>query len=206
MDLIRKLNPPFRAEHIGSFVRPDRLLNGARQLKAGKIGNYELKQIADEAIVEIVRFQEGIGMPSVTDGEFRRRSWSAGFIDAVEGFGLREGTIEFRTRTAGKGAELSPYAKARLRRTRGIVSDDFAFLKSVVRKGTPKTTIPAPDVMHYFLGPRAVDDSVYPDIEVYFDDLAQIYREEIAALAKAGCTYLQIDDTALPCNCDEYIR
>lgn len=206
MDLIRKLNPPFRAEHIGSFVRPDRLLNGARQLKAGKIGNYELKQIADEAIIEIVRFQEGIGMPSVTDGEFRRRSWSAGFIDAVEGFGLREGTIEFRTRTAGKGAELSPYAKARLKRTRGIVSDDFAFLKSVVRKGTPKTTIPAPDVMHYFLGPRAVDDSVYPDIEVYFDDLAQIYREEIAALAKAGCTYLQIDDTALPCNCDEYIR
>ena len=75
MDLIGKLNPPFRAEHIGSFVRPDRLLNGARQLKAGKIGNYELKQIADEAIVEIVRFQEGIGMPSVTDGEFRRRSW-----------------------------------------------------------------------------------------------------------------------------------
>ena len=206
MDLIGKLNPPFRAEHIGSFVRPDRLLNGARQLKAGKIGNYELKQIADEAIVEIVRFQEGIGMPSVTDGEFRRRSWSAGFIDAVEGFGLREGTIEFRTRTAGKGAELSPYAKARLKRTRGIVSDDFAFLKSVVRNGTPKATIPAPDVMHYFLGPRAVDDSVYPDIEVYFDDLAQIYREEIAALAKAGCTYLQIDDTALPCNCDEYIR
>ena len=161
------------------------LLNAARQLKAGKIGNDELKQIADEAIIEIVRFQEGIGMPSVTDGEFRRRSWSAGFIDAVEGFGLREGTIEFRTRTAGKGAELSPYAKARLKRTRGIVSEDFAFLKSVVRKGTPKTTIPAPDVMHYFLGPRAVDDSVYPDIEVYFDDLARIYREEIAALAKA---------------------
>ena len=98
MDLIRKLNPPFRAEHIGSFVRPDRLLNAARQLKAGKIGNDELKQIADEAIIEIVRFQEGIGMPSVTDGEFRRRSWSAVFIDAVEGFGLREGTIEFRTR------------------------------------------------------------------------------------------------------------
>ena len=85
MDLIRKLNPPFRAEHIGSFVRPDNLLNAARQLKAGKINPDELKRIADEAIVEIVRFQEDIGMPSVTDGEFRRRSWSAGFIDAVEG-------------------------------------------------------------------------------------------------------------------------
>src|SRR5262245_16150043 len=158
MDLTRKLKPPFRAEHIGSFVRPDNLLNAARALKAGKIGNDELKRVADEAIVEIVRFQEDIGMPSVTDGEFRRRSWSAGFIDAVEGFGLREGTIEFRTRSAGKGAELSPYAKARLQRRRGIAADEFAFLKSVVRKGTPKTTIPAPDVMHYFLGPRAVDD------------------------------------------------
>ena len=206
MDLIRKLNPPFRAEHIGSFVRPDDLLNAARQLKAGKINPDELKRIADEAIVEIVRFQEDIGMPSVTDGEFRRRSWSAGFIDAVEGFGLREGTIEFRTQAAGKGAEFSPYAKARLQRTRGIATEEFAFLKSVVRKGTPKATIPAPDVMHYFLGPRAVDDSVYPDIETYFDDLARIYREEIAALAQLGCTYLQIDDTALPCNCDEYIR
>jgi 5-methyltetrahydropteroyltriglutamate--homocysteine methyltransferase len=206
MDLTRRVKPPFRAEHIGSFVRPDNLLNAARALKAGKIGNDELKRIADEAIVEIVRFQEDIGMPSVTDGEFRRRSWSAGFIDAVEGFGLREGTIEFRTRSAGKGAELSPYAKARLQRTRGIAADEFAFLKSVVRKGTPKTTIPAPDVMHYFLGPRAVDDSVYPDIETYFDDLVRIYREEIADLAALGCTYLQIDDTALPCNCDEHIR
>ena len=144
MEMIRKLNPPFRAEHIGSFVRPDTLLNAARQLKTGKICNDELKKIADEAIVEIVRFQEDIGMPSVTDGEFRRRSWSAGFIDAVEGFGLREGTIEFRTQTVGKSAELSPYAKARLHRTRGIATAEFAFLKSVVRKGTPKATIPAP--------------------------------------------------------------
>jgi len=145
-------------------------------------------------------------MPSVTDGEFRRRSWSAGFIDAVDGFGLREGTIEFRTQAAGKGAELSPYAKARLHRKRAIAADEFAFLKSVVRQGTPKTTIPAPDVMHYFMGPRAVDDAVYPDMELFFADLARIYREEIAELGKLGCTYLQIDDTALPCNCDPQVR
>lgn len=93
MELIRTLNPPFRAEHIGSFVRPDNLLSAARQLKAGKIGIDELKQIADEAIVDIVRFQEGIGMPSVTDGEFRRRSWSAGFIDAVEGLACARGRL-----------------------------------------------------------------------------------------------------------------
>ena len=199
-------NLPFRAEHIGSFVRPDGLLNVAREHKAGENHDDALKQAADQAITDIVRFQESLGMPSVTDGEFRRRSWSAGFIDAVDGFGLREGTIEFRTQAAGKGAELSPYAKARLQRRRAIAADEFAFLKSVVRQGTPKTTIPAPDVMHYFLGPRAVDDTVYPDMEQFFEDLARIYREEIAELGKRGCTYLQIDDTALPCNCDEHIR
>jgi methionine synthase II (cobalamin-independent) len=201
-----KKNPPFRAEHIGSFVRPEALLNAARARKAGTITDEALAEAADQAIVEIVRFQESLGMPSVTDGEFRRRSWSAGFIDAVDGFGLREGTIEFRTQAAGKGAELSPYAKARLQRKRAIAADEFAFLKSIVRRGTPKTTIPAPDVMHYFMGPRAVDETVYPDMEQFFEDLARIYREEIAELAKRGCTYLQIDDTALPCNCDEHIR
>jgi methionine synthase II (cobalamin-independent) len=199
-------NPPFRAEHIGSFVRPEGLLSAARARKAGTITDAAFKQAADQAIIDIVRFQESVGMPSVTDGEFRRRSWSAGFIDAVDGFGLREGTIEFRTQAAGKGAELSPYAKARLHRKRAIAADEFAFLKSVVRQGTPKTTIPAPDVMHYFMGPRAVDDSVYPDMELFFADLARIYREEIAELGKRGCSYLQIDDTALPCNCDEHIR
>jgi 5-methyltetrahydropteroyltriglutamate--homocysteine methyltransferase len=199
-------NPPFRAEHIGSFVRPEGLLSAARARKAGTITDAAFKQAADQAIIDIVRFQESVGMPSVTDGEFRRRSWSAGFIDAVDGFGLREGTIEFRTQAAGKGAELSPYAKARLHRKRAIAADEFAFLKSVVRQGTPKTTIPAPDVMHYFMGPRAVDDAVYPDMELFFADLARIYREEIAELGKLGCTYLQIDDTALPCNCDEHIR
>jgi 5-methyltetrahydropteroyltriglutamate--homocysteine methyltransferase len=181
-------NPPFRAEHIGSFVRPEALLNAARARKAGTITDGAFKQAADQAIVEIVRFQESLGMPSVTDGEFRRRSWSAGFIDAVDGFGLRGGTIEFRTQAVGHqgrsrpvfngamGAELSPYAKARLQRRRAIAADEFAFLKSVVRQGTPKTTIPAPDVMHYFMGPRAVDETVYPDMELFFADLARIYR------------------------------
>src|SRR5262249_32104614 len=199
-------NPPFRAEHIGSFVRPESLLNTARARKAGTITDDALTQAADQAITDIVRFQESLGMASVTDGAVRRRSWSAGFIDAVDGFGLREGTIEFRTQAAGKGAELSPYAKERLQRKRAIAADEFAFLKSVVRQGTPKTTIPAPDVMHYFMGPRAVDAAVYPDMEQFFEDLARIYREEIAELGRRGCSYLQIDDTALPCNCDEHIR
>ncbi len=198
--------PPYRAEHVGSFVRPDSLLNAARQLKAGKIDAAAFKQVADQAVTEIVHFQEDIGMPSVTDGEFRRRVWSSGFFDAVEGFGLRDGTLGFRTEKGEMGVASSPYAKAKLRRTRGIATEEFRFLKSVVKKGTPKVTMPAPDVMHYFLGPRSVEPSVYPDMQLYFDDLIRIYRDEVADLGRLGCTYLQIDDTALPCNCDDKAR
>src|SRR5262252_2114490 len=186
--------PPFRVEHIGSFVRPDGILNAARARKAGTIDEKEFRQVQDAAIQDIVRFQESIGLPSITDGEFRRRSWSAGFIDAVDGFGLRDGTLSFRNKTQVVGVAASPYAKAPLKRKQRIVADDFKFLKAVTKSGLPKVTIAAPDVMHYFLGPKAFD--AYKDREAYFADLAKIYREEIADLAKEGCTYLQLDDTA----------
>jgi 5-methyltetrahydropteroyltriglutamate--homocysteine methyltransferase len=196
----------FHAEHIGSFVRPTRLVEAARRHKADQLDDLQFIAVQDDCIREIVAFQESVGMPSVTDGEFRRRSWSAGFIDAVEGFGLRDGTLGFRNETGVMGVAASPYAKAKLRRTRRIVADDYRFLKSVVKRGVPKITVAAPDVMHWFLGPKAFDTSVYPDREAFFDDLKTIYRQEIAELAKEGCTYLQLDDTALPCNCDVKAR
>jgi methionine synthase II (cobalamin-independent) len=165
-----------------------------------------VKRLQDECVREVVTFQDAIGLPTITDGEFRRRSWSAGFIDAVEGFGLRDGTLTFRDESKVIGVAASPYAKAPLKRKQRIVADDYKFLKSVVRNGVPKVTMAAPDVMHYFLGPKAFETSVYRDREAYFEDLARIYREEIADLAKEGCTYLQLDDTALPCNCDAHAR
>jgi 5-methyltetrahydropteroyltriglutamate--homocysteine methyltransferase len=198
------MTPPFRVEHVGSFVRPEALLSAARARKAGSIDEVEFRKVQDAAIQDIVRFQESLGLPSITDGEFRRRSWSAGFIDAVEGFGLRDGTLSFRDETKVIGIAASPYAKTPLKRRRRIVADDYLFLKSVVKQGVPKVTIAAPDVMHYFLGPKAFD--AYPDREAFFADLAQIYREEISDLAAEGCTYLQLDDTALPCNCDAHAR
>ena len=193
-----------RVEHVGSFVRPEKLLNAVRERKAGRIDDVELKRVQDEAIRDIVAFQESIGLPSITDGEFRRRSWSAGFIDAIDGFGLRDGTLSFRDETRVIGVAASPYAKARLERKKHIVADDYHFLKSVVKRGVPKVTMAAPDVMHYFLGPKAFD--AYKDREAFFADLAKIYRDEIRDLAAEGCTYLQLDDTALPCNCDAYAR
>jgi 5-methyltetrahydropteroyltriglutamate--homocysteine methyltransferase len=198
------MTPPFRVEHVGSFVRPEALLNAARARKAGSIDEREFRQVQDAAIQDIVAFQESLGLPSITDGEFRRRSWSAGFIDAVDGFGLRDGTLSFRNETRVVGVASSPYAKAPLRRKRRIVADDHRFLKSVVRRGVPKVTIAAPDVMHYFLGPKAFD--AYQDREAFFADLVKIYRDEIKDLGSEGCTYLQLDDTALPCNCDPHAR
>ena len=200
------MKPPFHAEHIGSFVRPPRLIEAARAHKARKLDAAGFRAVQDDCIREIVAFQESLGLPAVTDGEFRRRSWSAGFIDAVDGFGLRDGTLGFRNETGVMGVAASPYAKARLRRKQRIVADDFRFLKSAVKRGVPKVTMAAPDVMHWFLGPKAFDTGVYADREAFFTDLARLYREEIAELAKEGCTYLQLDDTALPCNCDLQAR
>lgn len=200
------MTPPFRVEHVGSFIRPQRLLEAVRDHKNSRISDSELKEIQDDAVREIVAFQESLGLPSITDGEFRRRSWSAGFIDSVEGFGLRDGTLTFRDESRVIGVASSPYARGKLRRKRRIVADDFRFLTSVVRRGVPKVTIAAPDVMHYFLGPRAFEREVYADRECYFEDLKNLYREEIVDLAAEGCVYLQLDDTALPCNCDPHAR
>jgi 5-methyltetrahydropteroyltriglutamate--homocysteine methyltransferase len=198
--------PPFRAEHIGSFVRPPRLIEAARAHKAGRLDDAGFRAVQDDCIRGIVAFQESLGCPSVTDGEFRRRGWSAGFIDAVDGWGLRDGMLGFRNETGVIGVAASPYAKAPLARKHRIVADDYRFLKSVVKRGTPKATIAAPDVMHWFLGPKAFEPDVYPDREAFFADLVRIYREEIADLAREGCRYLQLDDTALPCNCDPAAR
>ena len=196
----------FRVEHVGSFLRPERLLQAARGHKAGKVNDAEFKQVQDDCIRDIVAFQESLGLPTITDGEFRRRSWSAGFIDAIEGFGLRDGTLTFRNESSVIGVAASPYAKTALKRKQRIVSDDYRFLKSVVKRGVPKVTIAAPDVMHYFLGPKSFDAPVYRDREAYFADLVRIYRDEVQDLASAGCAYLQLDDTALPCNCDPHAR
>jgi 5-methyltetrahydropteroyltriglutamate--homocysteine methyltransferase len=164
------------------------------------------RALQDECVREVVRLQEDLGLPSVTDGEFRRRGWSAGFIDAVEGFELRAGALGFRDERGERRAPPSPYARARLRRARGIATEEFRFLRDAATAGVPKVTIPAPDVMHFFLGPQSVDPRVYPDVEEYYADLVAIYRAEIADLVALGCTYLQLDDTALPCNCDPRVR
>ena len=199
--------PPFRAEHVGSFVRPERLLQAARAHRAGDLEVDAYREIQDDCIREVVAWQDEIGMPSVTDGEFRRRSWSAGVIDALDGFGLREeGALQFRTEAGALGVAASPYAKAPLSRRHPIVADDYAFVRAQSSKGLAKATMASPPVMHFYLGPRSFETDIYADRDAYFEALAAIYRDEIADLAAEGCTFLQLDETALPCNCDETAR
>ena len=199
--------PPFRADHVGSFVRPDALLEAARAHRAGRLGADGLRQAQDEAIRGIVAFQDEIGLPAVTDGEFRRRSWSAGVIDALDGFALREeGVLGFRSDSESVGIAASPCAARRLERARPIVADDYRFLAGLAPRGLPKATIASPPVLHFFLGPRSFEPAAYADRDAYFADLARIYRAEIAELAAAGCAYVQLDETALPCSCDAAAR
>ena len=199
--------PPFRAEHVGSFVRPERLLQAARAHRSGDLDAKPYREIQDDCIREVVAWQDDIGMPSVTDGEFRRRSWSAGVIDALDGFGLRdEGALKFRTESGELGVAASPYAKAPLSRRQRIVADDHAFVRALAPRGRVKATMASPPVMHFYLGPRSFETDAYADRDAYFAALAGIYRDEIADLAAGGCTYLQLDETALPCNCDDGAR
>jgi 5-methyltetrahydropteroyltriglutamate--homocysteine methyltransferase len=199
--------PPFRAEHVGSFVRPERLLQAARANRAGDMDAGAYREIQDDCIRDVVAWQDEIGMPSVTDGEFRRRSWSAGVIDALDGFGLREeGALQFRTEAGKLGVAASPYAMAPLTRRGRIVADDYAFVRAAQPRGLVKATMASPPVMHFYLGPRSFETDVYADRDAYFAALAGIYRDEIADLAAEGCTYLQLDETALPCNCDDNAR
>jgi 5-methyltetrahydropteroyltriglutamate--homocysteine methyltransferase len=199
--------PPYRAEHVGSFIRPDKLLKAARANKAGDIDDTAFDATKDESIAEVVAFQDSIGMPSVTDGEFRRRVWSGGVSDALEGMGIKDaGTITFKGEDGEVFMPPSPYAEGKLRRKHNICTDDYKYVSSLSPKGQPKVTMASPPVMHFFLGNGSYNPEVYSSNEEYFADLTKAYQEEVVELAAAGCTYIQLDDTALPCNCDESAR
>jgi 5-methyltetrahydropteroyltriglutamate--homocysteine methyltransferase len=199
--------PPYRAEHVGSFIRPDKLLNAAHANKAGEIDNAAFDDVKNQCIADIVAFQDSIGMPAVTDGEFRRRVWSGGVSDALEGMGIKEaGTLTFKDENGEVFMPPSLYAEGKLSRKHNIVTDDFKYVNSLSPQGQPKVTMASPPVMHFFLGHESYDPDIYSSDEEYFADLTQAYKDEVVELAEAGCSYIQLDDTALPCNCDEDAR
>jgi 5-methyltetrahydropteroyltriglutamate--homocysteine methyltransferase len=197
---VRRTTPPFRADHVGSLLRPPELLKARDDFAAGRIPADELRRIEDDAIREVVKMQEEVGLQSASDGEFRRASWHMDFIYELDGisraeddlkveFRNEQGTIEFRP------AALRVDGKIAVGKT--IFGDHFEFLKSVVDRATPKQTIPSPSMVHYRGGAAAIDPSVYPAQDQFWSDLTAAYAEEVRRLDELGCTYLQFDDTSL---------
>jgi len=200
------LNPPFRAEQIGSLLRPKALLD-AWQAKAAP---ERLKQLEDEHIASVIRWQESLGLRSITDGEFRRESWRLGFVSKVAGFGRADsvGDVDLQRDDAGNEARIgaAPIALQKVRRTGPIVADEVAFALTQVRSGTAKATLPAPSYLHYPRGDACVDRNAYPDLDEFFADVIEIYVDELKAIHETGGRYVQLDEVAQTLLCDERIR
>jgi 5-methyltetrahydropteroyltriglutamate--homocysteine methyltransferase len=193
--------PPFRAEHVGSLLRPASVAEARRKRQAGTLSAAELRAIEDAAIRDIVRMQEEVGLKSVTDGELRRTTWHMDFLYQLGGVSKTKGNMAVRFHNEGGDIEWTPSAlqiSEKLHLDHPIFADDFAFLKSVAGPGSvPKITIPSPSMIHYRGGSSSIDPKVYPDMSQFWEDLAGAYAAQVAALSKLGCTYLQLDDTSL---------
>jgi 5-methyltetrahydropteroyltriglutamate--homocysteine methyltransferase len=195
-----RTSPPFRADHVGSLLRPQRLLQAREDHAAGKIDDDELRGIEDEAIREVVRMQEDVGLKSATDGEFRRASWHMDFIYQLGGVKTVEGNITVKFRNEEGGVEFTPAALRvddRITLQEPIFADAFRFLRDTVTTAVPKLTIPSPSMIHYRGGRASIDESIYPDMDAFWDDLTAAYAQQVQAVAELGCTYLQFDDTSL---------
>ena len=193
--------PPFRADHVGSLLRPPELLQARSDHAAGRLPAEELRHIEDAAIRDVVRMQEEIGLQGVTDGEFRRGSWHMDFLYQIGGVARTDQKlrIQFRNEAGPIEAALGAFRiGAKLTLDKMIFAEDFAYLKSVAPTGAvAKLTIPSPSMLHYRGGRAVIDQAAYPDIDAFWHDLAEVYKREIAGLAALGCTYLQLDDTSL---------
>ena len=193
-------SPPFRADHVGSLLRPKALLDARARYQKGEITRQELRLAEDDAIRVAAKLQEDLGLHGVTDGEYRRGSWHMDFLYQFGGVEKVADSLNVKFQNKDGGIEFSSSAlrvSSKLKYERCIFGEDFEFLKSVVKTGTPKLTIPAPSMMNYRGGRSAIDEAVYPDLEEFWHDLGEVYAQEVEALGKLGCTYLQLDDTSL---------
>jgi 5-methyltetrahydropteroyltriglutamate--homocysteine methyltransferase len=192
--------PPFRADHVGSLLRPDPLLAAREDFAAGRLDADDMRAIEDTAIEAVVAMQREVGLQSATDGEFRRASWHMDFIYQLGGISKAPGNLAVKFHSSSGDIEFTPAALhvgSKIRLDHTIFGADFAFLQSVVRDATPKLTIPSPNMVHYRGGPASIDHNVYPEMEEFWSDLAAAYADEVQRLADQGCTYLQLDDTSL---------
>jgi len=205
----RRTKPPYRADHVGSILRPPELLKARKDFEAGRIDADELRGIEDEAISRIVRKQEEIGLQSATDGEFRRASWHMDFIYQLDGITKEPGNIKVKFHNEQGDIEFTPAAlhvDGKLGVSTTIFGEAFRFLQQTVTTNVPKLTIPSPSMVHYRGGKAAIDPRVYPDMDSFWNDLTAAYRDEVRRLGELGCTYLQFDDTSLAYMNDPHQR
>jgi 5-methyltetrahydropteroyltriglutamate--homocysteine methyltransferase len=204
-----RTTPPYRADHVGSFLRPQHLLEARERHARGELAAKALREIEDEAIAGVVQRQEEVGLKGITDGEFRRTFFHVDFLEQLDGVSVEEGsfTATFR-RDDGTEVGFRPptmRVTAPLRHSHSIQGRDFEFLAAATAQ-TPKVCIPSPSMLHFRGGRQAISEQVYPELDSFYADLAAAYREEVQDLAARGCRYLQLDDTNLAYLCDDQIR
>jgi 5-methyltetrahydropteroyltriglutamate--homocysteine methyltransferase len=191
--------PPFRADHVGSLLRPQQLLDARLKARSGELTGQALGEIQDQCIRDVVARQQSLGLPVVTDGEFRRDWWHIDFLDALEG--VDAAPADAMVKFQGSEQPLTLKVTGKIQRNAPIFVDHFKFLKSVA-KATSKITIPAPAMLYHRTGRAAISEAAYPDLEEMWADAAKAYRAEIRELGEAGCEYLQMDDVSFAYFCD----
>jgi 5-methyltetrahydropteroyltriglutamate--homocysteine methyltransferase len=195
-----RTTPPFRADHVGSLLRPPELLRAREEAAAGRIDADALRAVEDEAIREAVRLQRDVGLRAVTDGEFRRTSWHMDFIYGLDGISTADDKVKVSFHNEDGDLEFMAAAlhvDGRVGVSETIFGDAFSFLAGLADGALPKLTIPSPSMVHYRGGRAAIDERVYPELDAFWSDLTAAYREEVRRLGELGCTYLQLDDTSL---------
>ncbi len=204
---MRHLNPPFRAEHVGSLLRPQAVLEARQRHANGEIDAEALREVEDRAIADAVRKQESVGLQDVTDGEFRRAYFHLDFLKQLDGVSVTGGIAANKSAKSSDDGFTPPQLSVtgKLAHARPIQVADYEFLASQAR-ATPKVSIPSPTMVHFRGGRAAIDIEAYPEMDAFFDDLAACYRDEIDALYRAGCRYIQLDDTNLAYLCDPDMR
>jgi 5-methyltetrahydropteroyltriglutamate--homocysteine methyltransferase len=205
MNIRPRGRPPFRADHVGSLLRPSALRRAFKRHARAEIADDEFARIQDECIRDAVSMQEEIGLEVVTDGEFRRGSYWGRFVERTAGLEIRPALLRFRDDRGEEVDFTAPYATAPMRRTRPLALDEFEFLRKTTHV-TGKITLPAPSTMHFFRFSDFADRKAYTGGERFFADLVAVYREEIADLARSGARYIQFDEVAIALLCDPAIR
>jgi 5-methyltetrahydropteroyltriglutamate--homocysteine methyltransferase len=200
--LSHRIRPPFRADHVGSLLRPPELLAARAEHEAGRIDDAALRETEDAAIRDVVALQREVGLQSATDGEYRRASWHMDFIYALGGITkVQDENLQVQFHNEQGDLVFSPasaHVDAKIELAQTIFGDAFSYLRDEVADGvTPKLTIPSPSMVHYRGGRSAIDESVYPDMDAFWTDLTAAYADEVSRVYALGCRYLQLDDTSL---------